>query len=310
MIWRRGRTSTPSACISITMVVMPACLGASGLVRTVAKPRSLLWASLVQTFWPLTTQPPSTRVPLVLTAAASEPASGSLKSWHQTYSPIKVFSTQRCTWSGVAYWLTVMMFQPVMPRCGTLIAGPLELLIDDQLLHGAGRAPPGNGPVRDHQAGVQQRLALFVAVEVGEGGDFGPHAGPDGLGLGRQVEADATADALVGQGRDVLGVLGAAQQRVQDQGPAQEQVGIVLPGEADPPVHLDVHLGVVDVGGKGQGGGLGRRQGELVGVVVSRAGGVPDHGGGQLGGHQHVGAVVLDGLEGADRPPNWTRSWA
>ena len=37
----QGRTSTPSACMSITMVVMPACLGASGLVRTVANPRWL-----------------------------------------------------------------------------------------------------------------------------------------------------------------------------------------------------------------------------------------------------------------------------
>ena len=33
-----GRTSTPSACMSITIVVMPSCLGTSGLVRTVAKP--------------------------------------------------------------------------------------------------------------------------------------------------------------------------------------------------------------------------------------------------------------------------------
>ena len=163
MIWRSGRTSTPGACMSITMVVMPACLGASGSVRTVARPRWQYCAPEVQTFWPLTTQPPSTGSPRVLTAAASEPASGSLNSWHQTYSPIRVLSTQRSTWSGVAYWFTVMMFQPVMPKPGHLHPGPLELLVDDDLLDGAGLAAPGAGPVRHHQAGVDQRPALLIA---------------------------------------------------------------------------------------------------------------------------------------------------
>ena len=35
-----GRTSTPGAFMSITIVVMPACLGTSGLVRTVARPNA------------------------------------------------------------------------------------------------------------------------------------------------------------------------------------------------------------------------------------------------------------------------------
>ena len=33
-----GRTSTPSACMSMTIVVMPLCFGASGSVRIVARP--------------------------------------------------------------------------------------------------------------------------------------------------------------------------------------------------------------------------------------------------------------------------------
>ena len=36
---RSGRTSTPSACMSMTMVVMPWCLGTSGSVRMVASPK-------------------------------------------------------------------------------------------------------------------------------------------------------------------------------------------------------------------------------------------------------------------------------
>ena len=36
---RSGRTSTPSACMSMTMVVIPSCLGTSGSVRMVASPK-------------------------------------------------------------------------------------------------------------------------------------------------------------------------------------------------------------------------------------------------------------------------------
>ena len=88
--------------MSMTMVVMPLCLGASGSVRMVASPKLATWAPLVQTFWPLTSHPPSTRVPRVLTPAASLPASGSLKSWHQMTSWRSAGMTQRATWSSVA----------------------------------------------------------------------------------------------------------------------------------------------------------------------------------------------------------------
>ena len=110
-----GRTSTPSACMSMAIIVMPSCLGTSGLVRTVAKPMPATWAPEVHTFWPLTSQPPSTRVALVLTPAASEPASGSLNSWHQMTSWFSAGSTQRSSWSWVPYWMIVRMFQAVMP---------------------------------------------------------------------------------------------------------------------------------------------------------------------------------------------------
>ena len=110
-----GRTSTPSACMSMTIIVMPSCLGTSGLVRTVAKPIPATWAPLVHTFWPLTSHPPSTRVPRVLMPAASDPASGSLNSWHQITSCASAGRTQRSIWSSVAYWISVRMTQPVIP---------------------------------------------------------------------------------------------------------------------------------------------------------------------------------------------------
>ena len=54
VIWRSGRTSTPGACMSTTNAVRPACLTASGSVRTTSRPHLETWASVVHTFWPLT----------------------------------------------------------------------------------------------------------------------------------------------------------------------------------------------------------------------------------------------------------------
>ena len=129
-----GRTVTPGACISITIMVMPWCLGASGFVRTVARPKSARCAPLVQTFWPLIRQPPATfsgpgglppsvppepspftLVALVLMPAASDPAPGSLNSWHQITSWLRAGRTQRSTWSARACWIRVKMIQLVMP---------------------------------------------------------------------------------------------------------------------------------------------------------------------------------------------------
>ena len=66
-----------------------------GLVRTRQMPQSASLAMLVHTFWPLSSQPPSVRVPVVVRAARSEPASGSLKSWHHEIVPSSVGRTQR-----------------------------------------------------------------------------------------------------------------------------------------------------------------------------------------------------------------------
>ncbi|SHV55374.1 Uncharacterised protein [Mycobacteroides abscessus subsp. abscessus] len=114
----RGLTVTPGAFMSIAIIVTPACLGASGSVRTVARPHWQYWARLVHTFCPVTSQPPSTFLALVRTAAASEPASGSENSWHHMISPRSTGYTQRSRWSSVPAWAMVNVTQPVMPRSG------------------------------------------------------------------------------------------------------------------------------------------------------------------------------------------------
>ena len=76
----------------------------------------------------------------------------------------------------------------------------------------------------------------------------------------------------------------------------------MLPGEADPAQHLDAVLGAVDGGVESEDGGHRRRERSGIGVGHG-PGRVPRRGPGLLDGHEHVGDLVLDGLELADGSP-------
>ena len=84
--------------------------------------------------------------------------------------------------------------------------------------------------------------------------------------------------------------------------PAQKEVRVVLPGEPDTPAAP----GCWSTPRAPRRAPPGRRpppRSSLGGRVIGPdAGRVPRRGGGQLGVHQHVGAVVLDRLEGGDHP--------
>ncbi|CAB4835623.1 unannotated protein [freshwater metagenome] len=88
VICRSGSTSTPGACMSTTKAVSPACLTASGLVRTTSRPQRDRCASVVHTFWPLTIHSSPSFTPRDDKPAKSEPLPGSLNSWHQISSPV------------------------------------------------------------------------------------------------------------------------------------------------------------------------------------------------------------------------------
>ncbi len=77
----------PGASIGQMKYEMPSCFDASGSVRAMRMPKLANWASEVQIFWPLTTHSSPSRTARVDSAARSEPAAGSLKSWHQISSP-------------------------------------------------------------------------------------------------------------------------------------------------------------------------------------------------------------------------------
>src|SRR4051795_10823750 len=184
-VCRSGRTSTPFACMSMIIIVMPWCFGTSGSVRTVAKPLPASCAPLVHTFWPLTSHPPSVRVPRVLMPAASEPAAGSrnsrnqMSSWRSAGGAGGLAERQppEGSWAkrGRAEPLHLLRGR-VLDDCEQVPAGdavrrPLdaggcELLLDDELLDGAGVAAPRRGPVRHHVTGLDHRVTASVGVEV------------------------------------------------------------------------------------------------------------------------------------------------
>ena len=102
VISRSGRTSTaPSWCMSKANHVMPWCFGASGLVRATSIPMSAMWPPDVQTFWPLTIHSSPSRTARVPRPARSEPAPGSLNSWHHARCPVTIGRTSSSICSGV-----------------------------------------------------------------------------------------------------------------------------------------------------------------------------------------------------------------
>ena len=56
-------------------------------VRASRMPQSANWAKDVQTFWPFTTYSSPSRSARVMSEGRSDPAAGSLKSWHHSASP-------------------------------------------------------------------------------------------------------------------------------------------------------------------------------------------------------------------------------
>ncbi len=93
VISTRGRTSMPGWCMSMANQVMPWCFGTSTLVRAMSMPMSAIWPSEVHTFWPLTIHSSPSFTARVVRPARSEPAPGSLKSWHQARAPVTMSRT-------------------------------------------------------------------------------------------------------------------------------------------------------------------------------------------------------------------------
>ena len=97
----------PGVFMSSRKYVMPRWRNDPCSVRASRMAQSEYWAPLVHTFWPCTIQPSPSRSAFVRRLARSEPASGSLKSWHQMCSPRRIGSRNCACCSGVPWAISV-----------------------------------------------------------------------------------------------------------------------------------------------------------------------------------------------------------
>ena len=138
-----------------------------------------------------------------------------------------------------------------------------ELLLDDQLLHRVGGQPPRLGPVWHHVSRLDQLVALCLLVQRGDLGGVSTNPGAQILGLWRQVQAVLPNDT---GGRVVEHVAGrrvTTEQCRRHQRSAQVQMRVVLPGETDTAMHLDVQFRIARVRRKRQRRCRSGRQPEL-----------------------------------------------
>ena len=94
---------------------MPLCFGAWGSVRATSIPRSARWARVFHTFWPVMTHSSPSRTALQASPARSEPAPGSLNSWHQASSPVNIRRRNR-PFSSSLPWVTTVGPAMVSPK--------------------------------------------------------------------------------------------------------------------------------------------------------------------------------------------------
>ena len=171
VISRNGRVVTPGLRMSRMNAVIPAGPG-TGSVRASRYPKSACWAQVLHTFCPLTTYWSPFRSARVFSAVRSLPASGSLNSWVQMWSPRASRGRYVCFCSSVPYCASGAAHERVAEHGRDTASG--ELL---------GQHPAGE-PVGDADAG---------AVLVGDVPRVVERAHPDT------------------QLRDVVGFLGDAQ---------------------------------------------------------------------------------------------------
>ena len=135
----------PGLFIATRKYVRPLCFGTLASVRARQIAQSACRASEVHTFCPVRRQPPSVRSALVRSEARSEPASGSLKSWHQVISPRSVGPANLSAWAAVPWPRIAGMAQPPMTISG--LARPARSSSSSMTRQAAGEAasPCGGG---------------------------------------------------------------------------------------------------------------------------------------------------------------------
>ena len=91
----------------------PRCLGTSGSVRVMARPQSAKRAPDVHTFCPFSTHSSPSSTARVASDARSDPADGSLNSWHPSSSMRMSGAMKRFFCSGVPWVAIVGAISPI-----------------------------------------------------------------------------------------------------------------------------------------------------------------------------------------------------
>ncbi len=150
---------------------MPWCFGRSGSVRASRMPKSASSAQVVQTFWPVTTHSSPSRTALVASDARSEPAPGSLNSWHHFSSLRTMGGRKRSRWSSVP-WLNSAAAALLSPNGFSRVSrkrGEHGLDRAGDVIVDAQPAVLGR-PRRHHQTGIGERgIPLPVVIGAADG---------------------------------------------------------------------------------------------------------------------------------------------
>src|SRR5262249_35882296 len=123
LIMRSGDCSIPCCRIGTAKADRPFCFGTSGSVRASRKHQSATSEELVQILWPWITYSSPSRVTVVRNEARSDPASGSLKPWHQRSRPLIRPGRKRCWIASLACVVIPWTRYPRLGRGGAPAAG-------------------------------------------------------------------------------------------------------------------------------------------------------------------------------------------
>ena len=198
--------SIPSDSMSTMKQVRPRCLGTFGSVRTMMTPHLQKWAPVFQVFCPSRIQSVPSRRARVVRPATSEPAPGSLKSWHQTSSPRAILRRWRSFCPSVPCFIRVgpSIPIPIVRDVGRRAAAKL-LLRPDDLFHRSEPTPAVLGRPREASPSVVElerlpvlraphRVRVVADERAGRRG-----AGREGLGVALEEGARLGAELRFGR---------------------------------------------------------------------------------------------------------------
>ena len=287
--------------------MIPSCRGAAGSVRAMQIAQAACWASEVQIFCPVSRQPPSARSARVVSPARSEPAPGSLNSWHHRKSPRSVGGRNRSCCSGCRAGSAPGTTQAPMASTGMRHLGRPHLLVDDQLLQRARRPRPhGRGRCGSTQPPSASSAPLLGPAGRGDPRQLSPHLGARGLGRPSEISR-LTVCRTRGHGQ--IGDPGRARRPRGRAGRAATSPGGSTGAPRAP--RCSRCRRAPGSGSSAQRTAASTATRPATAAASSRWAAawawpgprrVPHRGGGLLGLGQHPGAAVLDRLELADRP--------